>query len=404
MRNVLVILLAGGAGERLAPLTRNLAKPAVHFGGIYRIIDFTLSNCVNSGLRRIFCLTQYKSLELARHLRTGWDLFSGELGEFIEVIPPMKRIHSDWYLGTADAVYQNIESVEAERPTHVLVLAGDHIYKMDYREMLDWHVACRASASIATIPVAPCQAKRFGVVDIDPETYRIRGFEEKPDHGAPVCSPFDPTMCSVSMGIYLFETRTLIAALRADAEDTASSHDFGRDILPQLIRSANVVAYDFNDLNAKGIRYWRDIGTLDAYYDANMDLVSVSPEFNLYDQSWPLRTRMPQTPPAKFVFAQEGQRMGVATDSIVSPGVIVSGGRVNRSLLSPGCRVNSYSEIESSILLEDVNVGRYCRIRRAIIDRDAQIREGAVIGFDPIEDIAAGYHVTENGVTVVPGP
>ena len=404
MRNLLVIILAGGAGERLAPLTNRLAKPAVRFGGIYRIIDFTLSNCVNSGLRRIFCLTQYKSLELTRHLREGWALFPGELGEFIEVLPPMKRIHSDWYLGTADAVYQNIESIEAERPHNVLILAGDHIYKMDYREMLDWHLACRAAATIATIQVAPGDAGRFGVADIDPENYRIRGFEEKPAHGAPVRSPFNNEMCSVSMGIYLFDTRTLIAALKADAEDGGSSHDFGKDVIPKLIHQTNVVAYDFNDLNAKNMRYWRDVGTLDAYYEANMDLVSVSPEFNLYDQAWPLRTRMPQAPPAKFVFAQEGQRMGVATDSIVSPGVIVSGGRVNRSLLSPGVRVNSYCEIESSILLEGVRVGRYSRIRRAIVDRDVELPEGSQIGFDPAKDAAAGYHVTENGVTVVPGP
>lgn len=404
MRNVLVILLAGGAGERLAPLTKRLAKPAVRFGGIYRIIDFTLSNCINSGLRRIFCLTQYKSLELTRHLREGWDLFSGELGEFIEVIPPMKRIHSDWYLGTADAVYQNIESIEAERPSHVLVVAGDHIYRMDYREMLDWHLACRAAATIATIQMPPEQVEHFGVAEIDPETYRIRGFEEKPKHGAPVRSPFDPAMCSISMGIYLFETKALIAALQADAEDCDSSHDFGRDVIPRLVDSGGVVAYDFNELNEKGVRYWRDVGTLDAYYEANMDLVSVWPDFNLYDQSWPLRTRMPQAPPAKFVFAQEGKRMGVATDSIVSPGVIVSGGRVNRSLLSPGCRVNSYSDIDCSILLEGVNIGRYCRVRKAIIDSGVTLPEGSEVGFDREKDLAAGYHVTEGGVTVVPGP
>ncbi len=336
MRNLLVILLAGGAGERLSPLTRNVAKPAVPFGSIYRIIDFTLSNCINSGLRRIFCLTQYKALELTRHIREGWNLFAGELGEFIEVIPPMKRIHDDWYLGTADAVYQNIESIEAERPSHVMILAGDHIYKMDYHEMLEWHVACRAAATIATIQMPPWQADRFGIAEIDPETYRIRGFEEKPEHGAAVRSPFDPEMCSASMGIYLFETKTLTAALRADAVDQASSHDFGRDVIPSMIDSASVVAYDFHDLNDKGVRYWRDVGTLDAYYDANMDLVSVSPEFNLYDQSWPIRTRMPQAPPAKFVFAQEGRRMGIAMDSIVCPGVIVCGGRVIRSVLSSG--------------------------------------------------------------------
>jgi glucose-1-phosphate adenylyltransferase len=404
MRNVLVILLAGGAGERLAPLTRRLAKPAVRFGGIYRLIDFTLSNCINSGLRRIFCLTQYKSLELVRHLREGWDLLPGELGEFIEVLPPMKRIHSDWYLGTADAVYQNIESIEAEQPTHVLILAADHIYRMDYREILDWHMACRASATIATCQVPPAEVDRYGVADINPETYRIRGFEEKPAHGAAVRSPFNPTMCSASMGVYLFETKTLTCALRADANDPDSSHDFGRDVIPSLIHSGNVVAYDFNDLNAKGSPYWRDVGTLDAYYEANMDLVSVSPEFNLYNQAWPVRTQMPQAPPAKFVFAMEGKRMGIATDSIVSPGVIVSGGRVNRSLLGPGVRVNSYCEVESSILLDGANVGRYSRLHRAILDCGVNLPEESEVGFNPEKDRAAGYYVTESGVTVVPGP
>lgn len=404
MRNVLVILLAGGAGERLAPLTRRLAKPAVRFGGIYRLIDFTLSNCINSGLRRIFCLTQYKSLELVRHLREGWDLLPGELGEFIEALPPMKRIDTGWYLGTADAVYQNLESIEAERPSHVLILAADHIYRMDYRELLDWHVACRAAATIATIQVTPGEAERFGVADIDPETYHVRAFEEKPLHGAPVRSPFNPEMCSISMGIYVFETKVLKSALLADGNDPDSSHDFGRDILPRLIGSAPVVAYDFNDLNAKCIRYWRDVGTLDAYYEANMDLVSVSPEFNLYNQAWSVRTQMPQVPPAKFVFAMEGQRMGIATDSIVSPGVIVSGGRVNRSLLSPGVRVNSYCEVESSILLDGANVGRYSRIRKAILDCDVDLPEDSEVGFDPEKDLAAGYHVTEAGITVVPGP
>ncbi len=404
MRNVLAILLAGGAGERLAPLTRRQAKPAVRFGGIYRVIDFTLSNCINSGLRRIFCLTQYKSLDLTRHLREGWDLFSGELGEFIEAIPPMKRIHSDWYLGTADAVYQNIESIEAEKPSHVLVVAGDHIYRMDYREMFDWHLACRASATVATIRMPPSQAENFGVAEIDPETYQIRAFEEKPAHGSPVRSPFDTAMCSMSMGIYLFETNALIAVLRSDADDPDSSHDFGRDIIPRLVEIGSVVAYDFDEVNEKGVCYWRDVGTLDAYYEANMDLVSVWPDFNLYDKTWPLRTSMPQAPPAKFVFAQEGLRMGVATDSIVSPGVIVSGGRINRSLLSPGCRVNSYSDIDCSILLDGVGIGRYCRVRRAILDSGVHLPEGSEVGYDHAKDSAAGYHVTDGGVTVVPAP
>lgn len=401
MEHVLTLLLAGGAGERLYPLTRKTAKPAVPFGGIYRIIDFTLSNCINSGLRRIFVLTQYKALELQRHLREGWNLFAGEVGEFIEVIPPMKRVHEDWYLGTADAVYQNIESIEHERPRLVLILSADHIYKMDYTEMLNWHRMYDAEVTIGTLQVPPAEASRFGVVKINPATYAIQGFEEKPQHGNPAPSAFDPGMVSASMGIYVFNTDVLLEALREDAADPHSAHDFGKNVLPALINQRRAVAYDFRDLNMKSVRYWRDVGTIDAYYEANMDLVSVSPEFNLYDTGWPIRTRMPQAPPAKFVFAQEGRRMGVATDSIVSPGVIVSGARVHHSVLSPGTRVNSYCEVDHSILLKGVNVGRYSRIHRAIIDSGVSLPEGSVIGEDHDRDRAAGHHVTEGGVVVV---
>jgi len=401
VENVLAILLAGGVGERLSPLTRDTAKPAVPFGGIYRIIDFTLSNCVNSGLRRIFCLTQYKSLDLARHLREGWNLFSGEMGEFIEAIPPMKRVHTDWYLGTADSVYQNIESIAIENPSQVLVLAGDQIYKMNYQEMLACHHAHQADVTIATIQLPPEDAVHFGVARIDPTTHRIESFEEKPRHGNPARSPFGAGMISASMGIYVFNREVLLEALREDAADPNSSHDFGKDVIPALLQRRKVVAYDFRDLNRKGVRYWRDVGTIDAYYEANMDLVSVSPEFNLYDTDWPIRTRMPQAPPAKFVFAQEGRRMGVATDSFIAPGVIVSGGRVHRSILSPGVRVNSYCDVESSILLPGVHVGRYCRVRRAILDTNLHLPEGTIIGQDPEADRAAGWYVTEGGVTVV---
>lgn len=400
MRNILAILLAGGAGERLYPLTRHTAKPAVPFGGIYRLIDFTLSNCVNSNIRRVFVLAQYKALELIRHLREGWSIFSPELGEFIEVITPMKRVHEDWYLGTADAVYQNLESVQAEDPELTLILSGDHIYKMDYREMADWHLRHEADVTIATIQAPPQEATRFGVVEIGPD-YRVLGFEEKPQHGNPTRSVFNPEMISASMGIYIFRTSVLIDVLRADAECPHSSHDFGRDILPSLVRKAKVVAYDFHDLNNKTVRYWRDVGTIDAFYEANMDLVAVTPEFNLYDGRWPIRTRLLQQPPAKFVFAQEGRRMGVAIDSIVSPGCIVSGGRVMRSILSPGVRVNSYCDVDSSILLNRVEIGRYCRIRRAIIGEGVKIPEGSEIGIDREQDLKRGYTVSEGGVTVV---
>ncbi|HKD05954.1 MAG TPA: glucose-1-phosphate adenylyltransferase [Bryobacteraceae bacterium] len=400
MVNVLAILLAGGAGERLSPLTRDTAKPAVPFGGVYRIIDFTLSNCVNSDIRRIFILTQYKSLELNRHIRESWQIFHSELKEFIEVLPPMKRVSDEWYQGTADAVYQNLQSILVEAPREVLILSADHIYKMNYLDMVTWHKAQHADITIATIQIDPEEATRFGVAQID-QAYRVYGFEEKPKHGNPVRSVFNPDKISASMGIYVFDTEILAEQLRADAEDPKSSHDFGKDILPKCLEKYRVVAYDFVDINAKAALYWRDVGTLDAYYDANMDLIAVSPEFNLYDNEWPIRMRAVQAPPAKFVFAVEGQRMGIASDSIVSPGVIVSGGRVNRSILSPFVRVNSYSDVEQSILMPRAVVGRYSRIRRAIIDSDVVLPENSRVGFDPEEDRRLGRVVTESGITVV---
>jgi glucose-1-phosphate adenylyltransferase len=400
MENVLAILLAGGAGERLYPLTRDTAKPAVPFGGVYRIIDFTLSNCINSGIRRIFILTQYKSLELIRHIRDGWNILPAELREFIEVIPPMKRVSEDWYQGTADAVFQNFQSIEVEAPDRTLVLSGDHIYKMDYADMLEWHQRHNADITIATIQVPPHEASRFGVVEID-EDYRIVGFEEKPQHDHAKRSYFDANMVSASMGIYVFQTDVLLRALHQDAQTPDSTHDFGRDVIPCNLQRARVIAYDFRDMNAKQARYWRDVGTLDAYYEANMDLVDVVPEFNLYDQRWPIRTKVTQQPPAKFVFAQEGRRMGVAVDSIVSAGCIVSGGRVMHSVLSPGVRVNSYCEIEYSILMPGVEIGRYSRIRRAILNTGVKVPESSVIGFDPDADRAKGYTLTESGIAVL---
>ncbi|MGD0775329.1 MAG: glucose-1-phosphate adenylyltransferase [Candidatus Solibacter sp.] len=400
MENVLAILLAGGAGERLYPLTRDTAKPAVPFGGAYRIIDFTLSNCINSDVRRILILTQYKSLELTRHVRDGWNILSPELGEYIEVIPPMKRVHEDWYQGTADAVFQNFQSIEAEGPEAILMLSGDHIYKMNYGDMLEWHGANGAEITIATLQVPPAEAGRYGVLEIAAD-YRVTGFEEKPRHDHPFPSRFDASMVSASMGIYIFNSGVLLRALHEDAQDTNSTHDFAKDVIPHLLARCRVVAYDFRDLNAKQARYWRDVGTLDAYYEANMDLVSVSPEFNLYDQHWPIRTKATQQPPAKFVFAQRGRRMGLALDSIVSAGCIVSGGRVLHSVLSPGVRVNSYCEVEYSILMPGVEIGRYSRVRRAIVNTGVKIPELHSIGFDPDADRANGYTVTEGGVTVV---
>jgi glucose-1-phosphate adenylyltransferase len=372
----------------------------VPFGGAYRIIDFTLSNCINSDVRRILILTQYKSLELIRHIRDGWRILSPELGEYIEAIPAMKRVHEDWYQGTADAVFQNFQSIEVEAPDLTLILAGDHIYKMDYGEMLDWHRTHGAEVTMATIQVPPSAAGRYGVMDIA-EDYQVTGFEEKPQHDHPARSRFDASMVSASMGVYVFNTSVLLRALHEDSHAQSSTHDFAKDVIPRLLERCRVVAYDFRDLNAKQSRYWRDVGTLDAYYEANMDLVSVTPEFNLYDHRWPIRTKATQQPPAKFVFAQKGRRMGLALDSIVSAGCIVSGGRVLHSVLSPGVRVNSYCEVEYSILMPNVEIGRYTRLRRAIVNTGVKIPELQSIGFDPEADRTSGYHVTEGGVTVV---
>jgi glucose-1-phosphate adenylyltransferase len=397
-RETLVCLLAGGAGERLLPLTRDRAKPAVPFGGIYRIIDLTLSNCINSELRRIFVLTQYKALSLNRHIREGWSVLPTELGEFIQVLPPMMRVGDYWYRGTADAIFQNLYSIGSEPCKYVLILSGDHVYKMNYQLMLAQHLESGAEVTIGTIEWDRTAASRFGIVELDSEG-RIVGWEEKPANPKP--SPHHPEKCHVSMGIYCFNRDLLIEALITDAEDPNSGHDFGHHVVPKLLQEGRrVYAYNFIDENQKEALYWRDIGTIEAYYEANMDLVSVSPVFNLYDAHWPIRTYQRQYPPAKFVFAQEGRRMGIAVDSIVSMGSIVSGGRVTNSILSPDVRINSYTEIESSIILSHVNIGRYSRVRRAIIDRHIHIPERTEIGYD-LEEDRQKYHVTETGIVVV---
>src|SRR5215469_6012552 len=397
MKDTLGVLLAGGAGERLYPLTRDRAKPAVTFGGIYRIIDITLSNCLNSGLRRVYILTQYKALSLNRHIREGWNILGREVGEFIEVLPPMKRVSDQWYQGTADAVYQNIYSIGSEQPKYVLILGGDHIYKMDYGKMMKQHQDSGADITLATIQVDPDQTRHFGVVDVDKDG-RISGFEEKPKVTR-LRSPLNPEKVGGSMGVYIFNADVLIPVLLKDAENPQSSHDFGKDILPKMVDDYRVYAYDFVDENKKEALYWRDVGTLEAYYEANMDVVSVSPIFNLYDEEWPIRTHQRQYPPAKFVFAETG-RTGTAVDSIVSNGCIVSGGLVKNSVLSPDVRVNSYSEVDSCILFSHVSVGRRCRIRKAILDRDVHIPEGTTIGYDAEAD-RQRYFVTESGITVV---
>ena len=390
--DILVMVLAGGAGERLYPLTKERAKPAVYFGGPYRIIDFTLSNCINSGLRRIFIALQYKSLSLSRHLRMGWSVVADELGEFIEILSPQKRVGEHWYLGTADAVYQNLYSILRENPKQLIVLSGDHVYKMDYARMLRSHQERGAGATIGVLEVPSEEASRFGVLEADAQD-RITGFLEKPQHLPP------GGQVLASMGIYIFDMQALVPALEENARKPETSHDFGKDVIPELIANVPVYAYRFQDENKKGGKYWRDIGTLDAYYEANMDLCQVNPEFNLYDPEWPLRTYQVQAPPAKFVFADEG-RAGRALDSIISAGCIVSGSRVSGSILCPNVRVHSFCDVEQSILMPGVRVGRHAFIRRAIIDRDVFIPRAARIGYDPDED-RRRHTITDNGVVVV---
>ena len=399
MRKLLTFIMAGGKGERLYPLTKDRAKPAVPFGGLYRIIDFSLSNCINSGIRKIHVLIQYKSFSLQRHLRLGWNIFDSELGEYIDVIPAQQRVDSQhWYIGTADAVYQNIYSIQQERADHVLVVAGDHVYKMDYGEMFEVHQRQAADVTVGAIEMDRERAKGFGIVEVD-DRRRIIGFEEKPSQ--PKAIPGKPTRCYASMGIYLFNRSVLEDALIDDAKRAESAHDFGRDVIPRMMKDFKVMAHQFADPQTGEPRYWRDIGTLDAYYEANMDLVQVTPQFNLYDQQWPTRTYHEQWPPAKSVFADEATgRLGMMLDALVSNGCIISGGRVQRCVLSPNVRINSFSEVYDSIIMEGVDVGRYAKIRRAIIDKDVVIPRYAEIGYNFEED-QRRFQVTEHGIVVV---
>ncbi len=401
MHDVLAVVLAGGKGSRLEPLTRDRAKPAVPFGGAYRIIDFALSNCINSNIRRTLVLTQYKALSLERHINLGWrNLLSPELGEFIDILPPQQRIDEHWYQGTADAVYQNIYALEKAQPRLLVILAGDHIYKMDYARMVAFHQQNNAELTIGALRVSATAARQFGVMEVDGEN-RIRGFQEKP--AQPKTLPGDPSHALASMGIYVFNARFLFEQLCKDATHQQSAHDFGRDIIPSIIDSYRVFAFPFRDENRKIDAYWRDVGTLDAYHEANMDLISVDPLLNMYDTQWPIRTYHRNYPPPKFVFAEEGPegRRGQALDSIVCPGSILSGGSVRRSILGNGTRINSFATVEDSILFDDVDIGRRARIRRAIIDKGVRIPPGTVVGFDPDHDRARGFTVSEGGVTVI---
>lgn len=402
MKDVLTIILAGGKGTRLEPLTQDRSKPAVPFGGAYRIIDFTLSNCINSELRRILVLTQYKGASLGRHIDMGWNFLYRELNEFIEVVPPQQRIDENWYLGTADAVYQNIYMIERHQPKYVLILSGDHIYKMDYRKLVEQHVRAKAAATLACIPVELQYSREFGVIQVDKD-WQVTNFIEKPAKTDPM--PDDPDKFLASMGVYVFDARFLFELLCTDANNPDSAHDFGRNIIPSIIHKHRVQAYPFRDEKTGEPRYWRDVGTIDAFYEANIDMVAVKPELNLYDQTWPVHSYIPPCPPAKTVFMTTTgpqRRVGEVLGSAVCSGSIISGGCVRNSLLSYNVRVNSWAEVEDSILFDDVEIGRHAKVRRAIIDKHARIPEGARIGYDPAEDIANGYTVTESGIVVVP--
>ena len=399
-KQTLALVLAGGRGSRLGPLTDWRAKPAVPFGGKFRIIDFTLSNCVNSGIRRIGIATQYKAQSLIHHVQRGWAFLDGRFGEFIELLPAQQRVTADWYRGTADAVYQNLDILRQHDPRLVLVLAGDHVYKMDYSRMLDEHVARRADMTIGCVEVPLAEATQLGVMQVD-EEFRVVGFQEKPAH--PACIPGVPGTALGSMGIYVFNAGFLYEQLVRDARDEASSHDFGHDIIPHLVETGyRVSAHRLKDSCtqlADGKPYWRDVGTIDAYWEANMELIRVSPALDLYDQSWPIWTYQEQVPPAKFVFDSEGRRGGAA-DSMVSGGCVISGSTVRNSLLFSSVRVHSYCAIEQAVILPNVEIGRGAQLRRVVLDRRCRIPPGLRVGFDPEED-RKRFHVTENGVTLV---
>ena len=395
-RNTLALILAGGRGTRLQGLTEWRVKPSVPFGGKFRIIDFTLSNCVNSGIRKIGVLTQYKSQSLIRHIMQGWSMLHPEFGEFIEFLPAQQRIDDSWYSGTADAIYQNIDLIKKYNPKNVLILAGDHIYKMDYSNILAFHRNRGADLTISGIEVPLKEATRFGVMATD-RYRRVIGFEEKPEIPSP--SPDDEQKALISMGIYVFEAEFLFEQLMKDAEDPYSTHDFGKDVIPKVIENHHVYSYPFKDIETGVSYYWRDVGTVDSYWRANMELVGVTPELNIYDSDWPIRTRLHQYPPAKFVFNDEGRR-GMAVDSMISEGSIVSGFYIEKSLLFTNVRVEEFSTIRESVVLPNAIIKPRCRISRAVIDKDCVIPEGTVIGEDPVED-RRHYQVSDEGIVLV---
>ncbi|MCY0965597.1 glucose-1-phosphate adenylyltransferase [Parathalassolituus penaei] len=394
-RKTLALVLAGGEGSRLKQLTRWRAKPAVPFGGKYRIIDFVLSNCVNSGIRKIGVVTQYKSHSLIRHIQRAWSFMRYEAGEFVELLPAQQRVDKGWYEGTADAIYQNIDILRHHTPNYVLILGGDHIYTMDYTRMLVAHQQSGADVTVGCIEVPIEEASDFGVMSID-DNMKITRFTEKPANPEPI--PGKPGSALVSMGIYVFSSEFLYRTLIADKANPNSSRDFGKDIIPGVIASHNVKAFPFTD-ETGGPAYWRDVGTLEAFWKSNLDLCSISPDLNLYDRDWPIWTYQPQLPPAKFTFDDEGRR-GEAIDSMVSGGCIISGARIKRSVISSDCRVHSYSLIKDTVVLPQVEIGRNCRIQNAVIDKDCEIPEGTVIGED-LEADRQRFYVDESGIVLV---
>jgi len=398
MKTVTSLIMAGGRGERLYPLTRDRAKPAVPFGGIYRIIDFTLSNCINSGMRHIYVLSQYKSLSLSRHIQLGWNILSGTLGEYVTVVPAQQRINEDWYKGTADAIFQNIYLLQKKTPDMALILSGDHIYKMDYRELIHFHMMKGADVTVAAVEMDRNRSNQLGVIEVDAD-FRIKGFQEKPDH--PQTVPSKPDKILASMGVYVFNTEIMVKRLIEDAK-RGTEHDFGKNVIPAMVESGDR-AFAFNFVDERGeTSYWRDVGTVEAYFEASMDLVSVCPLLNLYDASWPIHTYHAPSPPAKTILdeASEGGRRGAAYESLIAGGAIISGGEVRRSIISANVRVDSHARVEDSILLDGVRVKEGAKIRKAIVDKYSEIPEGMTIGYDLKEDMK-NFTVTESGIVVV---
>ena len=395
-RNTLALIMAGGRGERLKHLTSWRAKPSVPFGGKFRIIDFPLSNCINSGIRRIGVLTQYKAHSLILHIQKGWGHFRGEFGEFVELLPAQQRVKASWYAGTADSIYQNLDIIRSHSPEYVLILAGDHVYKMDYGEMLASHVESEADVTVGCIEVPIEQASAFGVMGVDNDL-RINSFAEKPEQPTPMPGKQDEALCS--MGIYIFNKDLLFEMLIRDADTPNSSHDFGKDIIPHAISKYRVYAYPFTDANSGIQSYWRDVGTVDAFWEANLELIGVTPELNLYDNEWPIWTHQEQLPPAKFIFDSDDRR-GMAVDSMVSGGCIISGAHICQSLLFSNVTVASHSKVDSSVVLPDVTIGKNCQITHAIIDKGCEIPDGMIIGHDD-EDDQKRFFVSPKGVVLV---